>query len=88
MASTSTLINDGQITVPAEALQQVGLKDGDRVDIAIEGNGIVIRPAMPVENPFDKWVGAFPAFKSREEINAWIADMRDGDEGPEESWGK
>lgn len=28
-------------------------------------------------NPFAAWVGAFPAFKNREEINGWVSEMRD-----------
>jgi AbrB family looped-hinge helix DNA binding protein len=88
MASTSTLNNDGQITIPTEVRKRLGLKAGDSVEFAVEGDHTVIRPAVLEDDPFEKWVGAFPAFKSREEINPWIADMRDGDEGPEESWGK
>ena len=36
-------------------------------------------PAPRDENPFKAFLGAFPAFSSREEINAWIRDLRDDD---------
>jgi hypothetical protein len=31
----------------------------------------------PAENPFEKYLGAAPAFSSRREINAWICELRD-----------
>jgi cell division septation protein DedD len=34
-------------------------------------------PTTQEENPFKAFLGAFPAFSSREEINAWIRDLRD-----------
>jgi hypothetical protein len=29
------------------------------------------------ENPFERYLGAAPAFSSRREINAWIRELRD-----------
>lgn len=31
----------------------------------------------PASNPFLKYVGAFPAFKNLDEINAWVREMRE-----------
>jgi antitoxin PrlF len=79
----STISSKGQITVPLEIRRRLGLKEGDRVEFVIEGERTVIRPAHPAENPFDKYVGALPAFGSQGEINAWLRSLRD-EEAPDQ----
>lgn len=72
------LTSKGQITIPKEVRDRMGLKAGDKVEFFEEGDRTVVRRAVPLENPFKKFVGmARGAFKNREEINAWIAEMRD-----------
>jgi AbrB family looped-hinge helix DNA binding protein len=78
---TSTISSKGQVTVPIEVRQRLGLKQGDRVEFAFEDGRTVLRPARLEENPFVAYVGAFPAFSSLEEINAWVRDMRGDWEG-------
>ena len=82
MGRTSTVSSKGQVTIPQEIRIRLGLKEGDRVEFVIEDDKTVLRPARAERNPFEAWVGALPAFKNREEINAWISEMRDED--PEE----
>jgi antitoxin PrlF len=77
MPPSSTISSKGQITVPLEIRRRLGLKEGDRVEFVVEGEWTVIRPAQPPKNPFEKYVGALPAFNSREEINAWVRSLRD-----------
>jgi antitoxin PrlF len=77
MAPNSTISSKGQITVPLEIRRRLGLKEGDRVEFVVEGERTIIRPAQPAENPFDKYVGALPAFHSKREINAWVRSLRD-----------
>jgi AbrB family looped-hinge helix DNA binding protein len=77
MAPNSTISSKGQITVPLEIRRRLGLKEGDRVEFVVEGERTIIRPAQPAENPFDKYVGALPAFRSKREINAWVRSLRD-----------
>lgn len=77
MAPGSTLSSKGQITVPLEIRRRLGLKEGDRVEFVVEGERTIIRPAQPPEDPFKKYVGVLPAFRSRREIAAWISAMRD-----------
>jgi antitoxin PrlF len=79
MALTSTVSSKGQVTIPQEIRIRLGLKEGDRVEFAVEDGRTVLRPARGEENPLRQFLGALPAFKSREEINAWISDMRDED---------
>jgi antitoxin PrlF len=77
MPPSSTISSKGQITVPLEIRRRLGLKEGDRVEFVVEGERTVIRPAHPAENPFEKYAGALPAFRSEREIDAWVSSLRD-----------
>jgi hypothetical protein len=47
------------------------------VEFVVEGERTIIRPAQPAKNPFEKYAGALPAFRSKREINAWVSSLRD-----------
>jgi antitoxin PrlF len=79
MRPSSQISSKGQITVPVEVRHRLGLKEGDRVEFVFEEGRTILRPARPEKNPFEEYVGVLPAFSSREEINAWIREMRDDD---------
>jgi AbrB family looped-hinge helix DNA binding protein len=76
-AKTSTVSSKGQVTIPLEIRTRLGLKEGDRVEFVVEKEKTVLRPVRAHKNPFDRYVGAYPAFKSVKEINAWVREMRD-----------
>jgi antitoxin PrlF len=77
MARSCTISSKGQITVPREIRNRLGLKEGDRVEFAVENNRITIGPARRAENPFIKYVGALPTFSWVHEGNAWVQTLRD-----------
>lgn len=77
MTRSSTISSKGQITVPRDIRKRLGLKPGDRVEFVVEENRTTLRPARAPENPFLKYVGAFPAFSSVRRINAWVRALRD-----------
>ena len=79
MPPSSTISSKGQVTVPIEVRHRLGLREGDRVEFVFEEGRTVLRPARTQTNPFTAYLGAFPAFSSREEINAWTRDLRDDD---------
>jgi len=79
MTPSSTISSKGQVTVPIEVRQRLGLKAGDRVNFVFEDGRTVLRPAETAENPFAAFMGILPAFSSLEEINAWVRDLRDDD---------
>jgi antitoxin PrlF len=81
MARSSTISSKGQITVPLEVRNRLGLKPGDRVEFVVEENRTTLRPARATENPFLRYVGAFPAFSSVRKINAWVRALRDEEDG-------
>jgi antitoxin PrlF len=81
MARSSTISSKGQITVPLEVRNRLGLKTGDRVEFVMDDGRTTLRPARPPENPFLKYVGALPAFSSKQKVNAWVRSLRDEDGG-------
>jgi len=78
MADSSVISTKGQVTVPKRIRKRLGLKVGDRVEFVVEGDHTIIRPARASGNPFEKYIGALPAFPGgTKEINAWVRSMRD-----------
>ncbi len=77
MTRSSTISSRGQITVPLEIRNRLGLKKGDGVEFVVDNDRTTIRPARAPENPFVKYVGALPAFSSVHEANAWVRTLRD-----------
>lgn len=77
MPFSSTISSKGQITIPLEIRQRLGLKEGDRVEFIVEQGPTIIRPARRMENPFQKYAGVLPAFSTNKEVNAWLRDLRD-----------
>jgi AbrB family looped-hinge helix DNA binding protein len=85
MKNSSTISSKGQITVPQEIRNRLGLASGDRVEFVVEGERTVIRPARSGSNPFEKYrgiLGTFPGGK--EEVNAWISELRDDESRSED----
>lgn len=79
MPPSSTLSSKGQITVPIEVRHRLGLKQGDRVEFVFEDGRTILRPKRAETNRFAAFLGILPAFSSREEINAWVREMRNDD---------
>jgi AbrB family looped-hinge helix DNA binding protein len=79
MPPSSTISSKGQVTVPIEVRHRLGLKEGDRVEFVFEDGRTILRPSRQEGNPFRAYLGALPAFSSREEIDAWIRDLREDD---------
>jgi len=80
MKYSSTISSKGQVTVPQEIRNRLGLATGDRVDFVIDGERTIIRPARGDENPFAKYRGALGRFPGGEKgIKAWIDEMRSDD---------
>lgn len=80
---SSTVSSKGQVTIPQEVRERLGLRAGDRVEFVTEGDRVVLQPSRPGINTFRQYIGAFPAFKTREEINAWVRELREDDRTPE-----
>lgn len=81
--AASKISSKGQITVPLEVRKRLGVKEGDRVEFVVENGRTIIRPEQAGDNPFLEYMGAFPAFSSMDEINAWVREMRDEEDSDE-----
>jgi AbrB family looped-hinge helix DNA binding protein len=77
MKNSSTISSKGQVTVPQEIRNRIGLSAGDRVEFVVENGQTLIRPLRSETNPFEKYRGVLKSFRSRKEIKAWISEMRD-----------
>ncbi len=83
MKFSSSISSKGQVTVPQEIRNRLGLAAGDRVEFVVEGDRTLIRPARSVSNPFEKYIGVLGTFPGGpNEINAWLRELRD--EEPEQ----
>ena len=76
MARSSTISSKGRITAPVNVREQLGLRQGDRVEFGVENCRTTIRPARGPENPFLKYVGALPVFTNIHEVKAWVGSLR------------
>lgn len=57
-ATTSTLTSEGQITIPQEILDELGLKPSDKIEIVVDGaGGARLRKAGP---SLEELMGSLP----------------------------
>ena len=77
MSRLAKLSSKGQITIPLEVRRHLGLKQGDQVSFELEDGRTIIKPYRSEENPFLQYQGVLNSFKTVEEINNWLNDIRD-----------
>ena len=73
----SSTVSEGQVTIPQEIRIRMGLKEGDRVEFVIDHGKTVLPTARSRHKRFDDYVGVLPQFKSIDEINAWVREIRE-----------
>lgn len=79
MPPSSTISSKGQITLPLEIRQRLGLKEGDRVEFVVDHQRTIVRPARQEINPFEKYARVLPTSGSKSEMNAWVRSLRKED---------
>ncbi len=54
-----TMSTKGQVVIPKEIRDQVGLAAGDRVEVRVEGNAVVLEraPRVPAGEGWRRWRG-------------------------------
>jgi antitoxin PrlF len=77
LKSEAVLSGKGQVTLPQEVRQRLGLKQGDRIEFVLEGELTMLRPARKDINPFEAYAGVLGNFETKEDINQWVATLRD-----------
>jgi AbrB family looped-hinge helix DNA binding protein len=75
MARMSTVSSKGQVTIPQEVRENLGLKSGDQVEFVNDKGTIVLKPVRSDENPFLQFIGVLPRLP--EGSVQWVRDMRD-----------
>lgn len=75
---TTTLTADGQIPIPSELIEQLGLVPGQPIELQSQGDLLV---AWKTENdPFGKWRGrGIPA--AEQTVDEYLRVIRDGHSG-------
>lgn len=80
---TSSMSSKGQVTIPQEIRVRLGLRAGDRVEFVVEDGRTILRPADKRTRSFRDFIGIAPGFESREEIDAWIRELREDGRVPD-----
>ena len=71
----ATLTSKGQITIPKEVREKMGISTGESLSFE-EKNGIFYIKKSLIKSPFDKWVGRLKAKKGRK-TDEIITELRD-----------
>jgi len=62
----------GQVTIPKAMREHMGVVKGQEIEFVAQPNGQVlmfaVKPAVPQENPFLKWIGTGVSGMTTEEI--------------------
>jgi antitoxin PrlF len=77
MRRIATMTSKGQITIPLEVRTQLGLRQGDRVEFALEDGTAVLRPLPLDRDPFGAYAGALGGPADEDAVVAWQRDLRD-----------
>ena len=79
MRRIATMTSKGQITIPIEVRERLGLGQGDRVEFTLEDGAAVLRPLPPEPDPFDGYVGALGTLADEADVAVWLREVRDDD---------
>ena len=69
----STISSKGQVTVPAEVRERLGLRPGTRVAFELQNEGALLRRIVPPEHPVDRLFGILDLGKP---VDQAITEMR------------
>lgn len=73
----SIIDSRGRITLPLELRNRLGLRPGDSLFFIVQDGGAAILTERVSQNPFLKYIGRLPNFKSTVQVNAWVRSLRD-----------
>lgn len=65
-ATTLTVSSKGQIAIPKAIREQIGLQEGTRLRLSVEGDTMVLRKSS--EEVWEKWGGRFPKSRMLEDL--------------------
>lgn len=76
MRVMAKMTSKGQVTVPREVRELLGLKQGDGLVFEIEDGTVTLVPPEE-DNPFDAFIGTLPPLPK--DAKTFWREMRDGD---------
>lgn len=72
---TVTVSDKGEITLPSEVRERLGVGEGDEIEFVMDDEGTHLRPKRDEGNPFLAWVGALP-LPEGETTEKWLRETR------------
>jgi AbrB family looped-hinge helix DNA binding protein len=72
--SDAKITSKGQVTIPKDVRDNLGLRTGDRVRFEKDNGGYRLEKRLP-ENPFEKWRGYLKHLAGRD-VDELIEEMR------------
>jgi AbrB family looped-hinge helix DNA binding protein len=86
-SSKSRISSKGQITLPMQVRERLGVGSGDQVEFFFDGERTVVKPVRPEGNPFEKWIGiAKDRVPADFDPVAWQREIRGWDAWDEEHY--
>jgi antitoxin PrlF len=74
----SKISSKGQITLPIEVRERLGVKEGESVKFVVDLEGrTVVLPVREQKDVFAQFIGIAPLPPEYEDSVAWVRDMRD-----------
>ena len=71
-------VEDGQRVFPAEVAEQLGVHEGDAVDV--QQAALTPTQATGEDNPFLAWIGVLPPFEEGMDAVRFTRELRDPDD--------
>ncbi len=71
---TATLSSKGQVVLPKDVRERLGVHKGDEIEFILDDTGIHIQPKTAAPNPFLSWIGAAPT--GDHTPARWLEDAR------------
>jgi AbrB family looped-hinge helix DNA binding protein len=76
----SKISSKGQITLPIEIRERLGVKEGESIKFVADKDGrTVVLPVREKVDVFAQFIGIAPLPPEYEDSVAWVRDMRDDD---------
>ncbi|HEX4546344.1 MAG TPA: AbrB/MazE/SpoVT family DNA-binding domain-containing protein [Candidatus Acidoferrum sp.] len=77
MKKAARITSKGQITVPQEIRQALGVQPGDKLLFEKDGGGVRVRPVR-TKSPFEKYrgIGTVGIRRGRKAVVRWVRELR------------
>lgn len=80
MTTIRGTVKDGQLVFPAEVTEQLGLREGEAVELPEAVIAAARAQAGAQDNPFLAWVGSLPPLPEGQDAVSFTRELRGTDE--------